>query len=152
MLTIRIGGNDLLQCLGLRRTSRKSVYEGPLGPLIASIAGQFLPYGFALSGPVMERYDDPQLLRAEFAQDLDHGLTSKSAIHPAQLAVVHGALAVSGADLSEARAILTPAAPAVFAFSGRMAEPATHRSWAQSILRRAELYGVADPLPAALHA
>ncbi len=152
VLAVRIGGNDLLQCLGLRRPAHRTLYDGPLGPLIAELAGAFLPHSFALSAPVMERYDDPQLLRAEFSRDLEHGLTSKTAIHPAQLPVIHAALAVPAADLAEADSVLAAGAPAVFGAAGRMCEPATHRRWAEAIRVRAELYGVADPLPIALTA
>jgi citrate lyase beta subunit len=152
VLAIRIGGNDLLQCLGMRRPAHRTIYEGPLGALIANLAGAFLPHGFALSAPVMERYDDPVLLRAEFSRDLEHGLTSKTAIHPAQLAVIHAALAVPASDLAEAQEVLAEHAPTVFGRSGRMCEPATHWRWAATVVRRAALYGIADPLPIALQA
>lgn len=147
VLAVRIGGNDLLQALGVRRAPHRISYDGPLGAIIASIAGLFLPWGFALSAPVMERFDDPVLLREEMLRDLDHGLTSKTAIHPAQVPVIHGALAVSSADLAEAEQIVSEGAPAVFAAAGRLCEPATHRRWADRITRRAALFGVADPLP-----
>lgn len=152
ILALRIGGNDLLQCLGLRRPPHRTLYDGPLGPLVASLAGLFLPYGFALTAPVMERYDDPQMLRAEFARDLEHGLTSKTAIHPAQLAVIHGGLAVPAADLADAHLMTAANGRAVFGNGGRMCEPATHCRWAECIIRRAALYGVADPLPIAMPA
>lgn len=152
VLAVRIGGNDLLQSLGVRRSPYRTSYDGPLGPIISSIAGMLLPYGFALSAPVMERFDDPMLLREEMMRDLEHGLTSKTAIHPAQIAVIQGALAVGSADLAEAQAILSERAPAVFAAGGRLCEPATHARWADAIIRRAELFGVADPLPLVRHA
>jgi citrate lyase beta subunit len=95
----------------------------------------------------MERFDDPVLLREEMLRDLDHGLTSKTAIHPAQVPVIQNALAVSSADLAEAHAIGDASAPAVFASGGRLCEPATHTRWATTIIRRAALFGVADPLP-----
>lgn len=150
VLVVRIGGNDLLQCLGLRRPPNRTAYDGPLGPLIANLAGTFLPHGFALSAPVMERYDDPHLLRAEVVRDLEHGLTSKTAIHPAQLPVIHAALAVPSSELAEARTILSGQAAPVFGSAGRMCEVATHRRWAEAIVARSDLYGVADPLPIAL--
>lgn len=152
VLAVRIGGNDLLQGLGVRRSPHRISYEGPLGSAIATIAGLYLPYGFALSAPVMERYDDPMLLRDEVLRDLDHGLTSKTAIHPAQVAVIQAALAVSSADLTEAETIRDETAPAVFARAGRLCEPATHARWADTIIRRAALFGVADPLPLARQA
>ena len=152
VLALRIGGNDLLSALGLRRSALRTCYDGPLGPLIAALAGCFLPHGFALSGPVMERFADLHLLREEIARDLEHGLSSKTAIHPAQLPVIHGALAVGSEELAQARDLLCGDAPAVFARAGAMCEPATHARWAEALVRRADLFGVADPLPFARQA
>jgi citrate lyase beta subunit len=147
ILALRIGGNDLLKALGCRRPLARSCYDGPLGPVIANLAGAFLPWGFALSAPVMERFDAPDLLRDEVARDLEHGLLTKTAIHPGQVAVIQAAFAVPSSELAEARMILAADSPAVFARGGAMCEPATHRSWAEKLVRRAELFGVADPLP-----
>jgi citrate lyase beta subunit len=83
---------------------------------------------------------------------LDHGLLTKTVIHPAQIAVVHAALAVSSSEVAQARAILAGGSPAVFASGGTMCEPATHRGWARTLIRRAELFGIADPLPLAREA
>ena len=152
VLCLRIGGNDLLNAMGLRRARARTAYEGPLGPAIARLVGEFAPWGFALSAPVMERYDDPLLLRDEVARDVEHGLLTKTAIHSAQVPVIQGALAVGSDELAEARLILADDAPAVFAADGAMCEPATHRRWAALLERRAVLFGVADPLPATRHA
>jgi citrate lyase beta subunit len=147
VLALRIGGNDLLKALGCRRPVMRTCYDGPLGAVIASLAGAFLPWGFALSAPVMERFDAPDLLREEVARDLEHGLLTKTAIHPGQVAVIQAAFAVASSELADARMILAADCPAVFARSGAMCEPATHRCWAEKLVRRAELFGVADPLP-----
>lgn len=145
VLAVRIGGNDLLSLMGTRRAADRTAYDGPLGPLIARLAGEFIPWGFALSAPVMERFDDPGLLAAEVRLDVDHGLLSKTAIHPAQLPIVHEALAVSPDELAAARAVLADDAAAVFAIDGAMCEPATHARWARQVIARAELIGVTDP-------
>lgn len=152
VLCLRIGGNDLLHAMGLRRARTRTAYEGPLGPAIARLVGEFAPWGFPLSAPVMERYDDPLLLREEVARDVEHGLLTKTAIHPAQVAVIQGALAVGADALADARLILADDAPAVFAADGAMCEPATHRRWAALLVRRAALFGIADPIPVTRHA
>jgi citrate lyase beta subunit len=152
ILALRIGGNDLLKVLGCRRSRTRTCYEGPLGPAIGALVGAFAPWGFQLSAPVMERFDDPGLLVREVARDIEHGLLSKTAIHPRQISIIQGALAVGSAELEEARAILDQQAPAVFGRDGAMCEPATHRDWAQVLIRRAALFGVADPLPLACRA
>jgi citrate lyase beta subunit len=146
VLALRIGGNDLLQALGARRARSRTIYDGPLGPLVSRLVGDFAPWGFALTGPVMELYDDPPLLREEVLRDLEHGLVGKTAIHPSQVSVIHGAMAVPPDELAAAKAVMSEQAPAVFALGGSMMEPATHRRWAAATLRRAELFGVADQL------
>ncbi|GGR07849.1 HpcH/HpaI aldolase/citrate lyase family protein [Deinococcus ruber] len=148
----RIGGNDLMHALGIRRTPGRTVYEGPLERVISMLVGVFKPYGFCLSSPVYEIYSDLVTLEREVRQDLEYGLCGKTIIHPGQLSTVLGSYAVQQADLLEAQAILAPDAPAVFKMNGRMCEPATHRGWAQDILTRAARFGVlSDAHSTALH-
>jgi citrate lyase beta subunit len=146
ILVLRIGGNDLLQAMGLRRPANRTAYEGPLGSLIGQLVAGFAPWGFALSAPVLERYADAALLREEVLRDIEHGLLTKTAIHPAQIAVIQNALAVPADEEEEARLVLAEGSPAVFGREGVMCEPATHRGWAERLLQRASLFGIADPL------
>ena len=145
-ITLRIGGNDLMNALGVRRRPGQTLYEGPLAATIGQLVGIFRPYGLSLSSPVYEVFSDLKTLAREIEQDLDYGLTGKTIVHPMQLATVLEAFRVSATDYAEAQAILQPDAPAVFQMNGRMAEPATHRHWAAQVLRRAELYGVIPEL------
>lgn len=147
ILALRIGGNDLLQTMGLRRPAGRTAYEGPLGSIIAGLVAGFAPWGFALSAPVMERFGDTALLLEEVARDIEHGLLTKTAIHPDQVAVIHAALAVPADQVEEARLVLAEDGPAVFARAGVMCEPATHRGWAERLMDRAALFGIADRLP-----
>jgi citrate lyase beta subunit len=147
VLVLRIGGNDLMHVLGLRRAPGRTAYDGPLGPLIATLVATFAPWGFALSAPVMERFGDLPLLREEVARDIEHGLITKTAVHPDQIPIIHTALAVTPGDAEEAQRVLDPSGPAVFARDGVMCEPATHRLWAERLLARAALFGIAEPLP-----
>jgi citrate lyase beta subunit len=142
VLTLRIGGNDLLHLLALRRVPGQTVHEGPLAHTIQMLAGTFLPWGFALSSPVYEVFSDSATLRRELRQDLERGLSGKTVIHPCQIGVVSAAYRVDARQLEQARAILEPDAAAVFSLGGAMCEPATHRNWAERTLRRARLYGV----------
>lgn len=146
ILVLRIGGNDLMQSMGLRRPPGRTSYDGPLGAVIAMLVATFSPWGFQLSAPVMERFGDAALLRRELVRDIDHGLLTKTAIHPDQIPIIQGALSVPAHEVEEARAILDPNGPAVFAQSGVMCEPATHRVWAERLLARADVFGVVDGL------
>lgn len=140
---VRIGGNDILNVLGVRRSRARTAYDGPLGLAIATMASVFLPEGMALSAPVFEHYAQTDLLREEVARDLEHGLLTKTAIHPAQVAVIHDALRPVPFEVEEARAILAREARAVFGLGGSMCEPTTHARWAANVLDRVRVHGIA---------
>jgi citrate lyase beta subunit len=147
IIALRIGGNDLMGCLGLRRSPSRTLYDGPMGYVIPMLCGIMGAAGFALTAPVFERMDNFELLEQELALDVGHGLVGKTAIHPSQIETIHAALRVSVEDLNSARLILQKDAAAVFKHGGAMCEPATHRTWAQSIVDRAEWHGVRAESP-----
>jgi citrate lyase beta subunit len=144
IITLRLGGNDLMQLLSLRRVPGQTIHEGPLSHTVQMLVGTFLPWGFSLSSPVYEVFSDPATLRRELRQDVERGLMGKTIIHPTQIQVVADAYRVEPQQLEQARAILEPDAGAVFALDGAMCEPTTHRGWAERMLRRAQMYGVLD--------
>jgi citrate lyase beta subunit len=152
ILALRIGGNDLLQCIGARRSAERTAYDGPLGTIIANLVSAFAPYGFALSAPVFEHFANGALLREEVERDIEHGLLTKTAIHPNQIGAIQARYAVTGDELAEARAILGEDAAAVFASRGAMCEPRTHGRWASAILRRYEAFGMAPQIGVAASA
>ncbi|HEY9777481.1 MAG TPA: HpcH/HpaI aldolase/citrate lyase family protein [Planktothrix sp.] len=145
ILCLRIGGNDLLRCLGIRRDCSRTIYDTPLGVLIPQLVMEFSPHGFGLTGPVFESFDPAHysVLRDEVERDLQCGLFGKTAIHPTQIAVIEDAWKVSEVEYEEATRIVAPDAPAVFKCSRmQMCEPTTHAPWAQKILQRAQVYGI----------
>ncbi|HVQ08253.1 MAG TPA: HpcH/HpaI aldolase/citrate lyase family protein [Allosphingosinicella sp.] len=142
ILAIRIGGNDLLKAIGARRSAVRTAYDGPLGTMIAGFVAAFAPFGFALSAPVFEHFANADLLREEVERDLEHGLFTKTAIHPAQIEIIQAAYAVDADTLAEAEALVMDEPRGVFASRGAMCEPETHGNWAHSIIRRAEAFGV----------
>lgn len=138
VLALRIGGNDLLALLGMRRPRDRSIYRTALGPTIANLVTIFKPHGFELTAPVLEHLDCPELLMEELADDLAHGLCGKTAIHPSQLKIINAAFQTTATDVSAARRILLDER-AVFQYQGSMCEIATHAEWARQTLARAEL-------------
>ncbi|HYI48597.1 MAG TPA: HpcH/HpaI aldolase/citrate lyase family protein [Allosphingosinicella sp.] len=142
ILAIRIGGNDLLKAIGARRSALRTAYDGPLGAMIAGFVAAFAPFGFALSAPVFEHFANADLLREEVERDLDHGLFTKTAIHPSQIDVIQAAYKVDADALAEARAMVTDEPRGVFASRGAMCEPETHRDWAHMTIRRAQIFGI----------
>ncbi|MFL6658759.1 MAG: HpcH/HpaI aldolase/citrate lyase family protein [Massilia sp.] len=141
ILALRIGGNDLLALLGLRRPRNMTIYRTPLGPVIARLVTTFRPYGFVLTAPVFEHLDLPELLNQEVAEDIAYGMVGKTAIHPSQIAPIEQHYRVKPNDLEAARAILDVDSPAVFQMHHSMCEVATHRAWAQRMVEQSQLFG-----------
>lgn len=142
ILAIRVGGNDLLSCLRMRRLPDVTLYDSPLGSLIYRLLGVFVPHGFYLSSPVFEYLDKPDLFADELKRDVALGLVGKTVIHPNQIPAVKTAFVVSPTDHAQAVAILANDAKAVFKQNNTMLEPATHRAWAKEIMARADVFGV----------
>lgn len=142
VLMLRIGGNDLMNLLGIRRPRGLTLYDTPLGLVISQLATVFKPHGFALSAPVFEYLDDVPTLSKEIALDLAHGLTGKTAIHPSQINSIETCYAVDNQDYEMAVKLCDSDSPAVFKMHNAMCEVATHQQWARSILNRQACYGV----------
>ncbi len=133
---IRIGGNDLLSLIGMRRPRGMTIYDTPIGDVISSLVRVFKPKGFQLTAPVFEYFDDEHTLAQELRRDLAHGLCGKTAIHPCQIDIIERSYRVSEEDVSVARKMLDQKSAGVFKMNGAMCEPATHSSWAVEILAR----------------
>ena len=141
ILLLRIGGNDLLSLLGMRRPKHFTLYETPIGLVIKQLVTWFKPFGFNLSAPVFDYLNDPVTLEREIALDLAHGLVGKTAIHPSQIAMIEANYPVEYEDYDMAIQITDPKALAVFKLHNTMCEVATHTQWALNILERQRCYG-----------
>jgi citrate lyase beta subunit len=150
ILALRIGGNDLLHHLGLRRPTDKTLYETPLGFIIYQLITIFKPYGFELTAPVFEHLNKNELLMKETQHDISCGLIGKTAIHPEQLHIIESCFQINHDDLATARAILHEKAEAVFKMNGSMCEIATHRSWANNVIKRHQFYGNGEFQPSSI--
>jgi citrate lyase beta subunit len=139
---LRIGGNDLMNLLGIRRPRQLTLYDTPLGNVISQLVTVFKPYHFSLSAPVFEYLNDDDTLQKEIQRDLAYGLIGKTAIHPSQIAHIEAAYAVELEDYEMAIKLIDSAAPAVFKMHHAMCEVATHRQWAIGILNRQQRYGI----------
>lgn len=141
IVALRIGGNDLMSVISMRRSRTLTLYDGPMGYVIKMLVSVFCPKNFALTAPVCEQIENPQLLEAELALDIAHGLVGKTAIHPSQIDIIQRALMVDTYDHADALRILN-STQAVFKSQGAMCEPSTHKRWAAAILERAQHYGI----------
>ena len=141
ILALRIGGNDLLALLGLRRPRAMTIYRTPLGPVIARLVTIFRPHGFMLTAPVFEHLDLPELLDQEVMEDIAYGMVGKTAIHPSQILPIEEHYKVKPQDLAVAHAILDENSPAVFKMYESMCEVATHRAWAERMVAQSHVFG-----------
>lgn len=141
IVALRVGGNDLLSHLALRRVRGQTLYDGPLAGCLSQLMCSFSGSGFALTAPVFDITDDPETLARECERDVNFGFVGKTAIHPCQIDTIQHSFMVPDSQLQDAREVLNTSAPAVFKRGGAMLEPATHRAWASRILARAEIYG-----------
>jgi len=148
ILSLRIGGNDLLSLLGMRRPRGRTLYQTPLGLVISRLVTTFKPSGFNLSAPVFEYLDDVETLVREVHEDLAHGLIGKTAVHPDQVPVIEACYRIQASDLEMANQILREDASAVFRMHGSMCEPATHQNWAHRLRKSASCFGLHDGEPA----
>ena len=140
ILAIRVGGNDLLNVLSLRRQRHKTLYDGPLGYVMKMLVSTFGSRQFALTAPVCELIERNDILAEELKADIEHGFVGKTAIHPHQIDTINHALAVEATEYEDALRIVN-SGTAVFKHNGAMCEPATHTRWAENILARAQYYG-----------
>ncbi len=141
ILMLRIGGNDLMNLLGIRRPRAMTLYETPLGHVIAQLVTVFKPYGFSLAAPVFEYLADADTLQKEIRLDLAHGLIGKTAIHPDQVPIIEAMYGVDSEDYEMALALNQSASPAVFRMHDAMCEVETHKRWGQDIIDRRQCYG-----------
>jgi citrate lyase beta subunit len=163
VLAVRIGAADFSAAYGIRRPRGHTVYDvqpvaNAIGDIV-NVLGRADETGFVITGPVWE-YFSPAGRKpdAEPAGELDglireitldraNGLIGKTVIHPSHVAVVHALSVVSAEDYEDASDIVRLAAEGggVMASSShnKMNESGPHRAWAERVLRRAEVFGVA---------
>lgn len=141
VLALRVGGNDLLSHLALRRVRGQTLYDGPLAGCLSQLMCNLRGRGFALTAPVFDITDDPVTLARECQRDVDFGFVGKTAIHPNQIDIIQQSFAVPQSSYLDAQQVLDSDAPAVFKRDGAMMEPATHSAWAERTLARAAIYG-----------
>lgn len=142
VLALRIGGNDLLRVLGMRRPRGVTLYDTPMGALLAQLVLTFKPHGFALTAPVFDYLDDDLLLAEEARRDIAFGFCGKTAIHPSQISIIETVFKVKAVELEAARRLIEPNCPAVFRLGGAMYEAAVHGPWAQRVFVRAMHFGI----------
>ncbi len=147
ILCLRIGGNDLLNLMGLKRLPGLTAYDTPLRTVIEQLVIGFRPHGYELSAPVFDFIDDRSTLINEVNHDISYGLLAKTAIHPVQLAVIEQQYALyTERHIEQARAVLSDDAKGVFRLNGQMMERTCHANWAIRTLALADQLTHADTI------
>lgn len=158
VLAVRLGVTDLCAAYGLRRSPESTAYDlalvaGVIGDVV-NVLGRADGSGFTVTGPVWEYFplgrsgaELTGLLR-EIALDRVNGLLGKTCVHPSQVPAVHASLVVGHEEYCDARDVLGSAAErgggvVGSAYANKMNEVKPHRAWAERVLGRAELFGVA---------
>jgi citrate lyase beta subunit len=132
------------------------VVTGPVWEYYSATERLFKPQ--LRSSPFEEHHE--RALRAELlARDLDglirevvldrtNGLTGKTVIHPTHVAAVHALSVVPAEEWSDARDVLATNAQggaSASSFGNKMNESKPHMQWAERVLLRARIFGVARP-------
>ena len=150
ILNVRVGGNDLCNLFGFRRSSFESIHS--IKPVANILSDIMTVYGtdYVVSGPVWEYYSgknwDTGLIH-ELKEDRLNGFVGKTVIHPKQIPFVNQIYAVNRKDYEDACSILNWDLNSHSLVSGstekeRMNEYKTHRKWAEKIIFLAEVYGI----------
>ena len=143
ILTLRLGGEDLMQYLGLKRRCEDNIYE-LVAParVIADVINTFKPFGFNISATVFNCIDKHELYEKNVFEDLRQGLIGKTIIHPNQIDPINDAYKVTAQEYEMASKMLDINTDAIIVQGGQMGEKFAHTSWAKVILQRHKYYGL----------
>jgi citrate lyase beta subunit len=133
VIALRIGANDLLGAIGLKREPGQTIYDTPLRSTIERLITLFRPAGFELSAPVCDLIGEPETLSREVIQDIAWGFYAKSCIHPAQLALVEECFTQAMVRQQQQAYALLHNNNVVFKDNDQMLEAACHTNWAKRI-------------------
>ena len=143
VLSLRLGGEDMMNYLSLKRKCEDNIYElaGP-ARVIGDVLNIFKPYGFNISATVFNCINQSELYNKNVHEDLKQGLLGKTIIHPNQIEPINQAYKVSQEDYTMANKMLNDDTKAIIVENGQMGEKFAHTSWAKVILLRYEFYGL----------
>lgn len=153
VLNIRVGGNDLSNMFGVRRTVKQNIYDiGVIRDVLINIINVFATE-YVVSAPVWEYFGSDSKgewligLKKELELDRLNGFIGKTAIHPSQLPVINESLKVSLRDYNDAKAIMEWETEELAVAKGgidisRMNEKKTHKKWAERVLIMAKVFGI----------
>lgn len=143
ILTLRLGGEDMMQFLGLKRRCEDNIYT-LVAPsrVIADVLTCFKPYGFNVTATVFNCIHQDELYKENVREDLRQGLIGKTIIHPNQIDPINEAYRVSPQEFEMATRMLEKETKAIIVQEGQMGEKFAHTAWAKVILERHRFFGL----------
>lgn len=155
ILTIRIGGEDILAQFGLIRKEYESYFENFLmHNYFFNIYSTFKP-NFNISAPVFpfiweenkQEFDNIKIFNIfmnEVEKEINIGIFNKTVIHPTQAKTLNNFYKITKKEYEIAETILKEfeKGKAVIKHNNRMYEYKVHSKWANSILNRYKNYGI----------
>jgi len=143
ILTLRIGGEDMLKTMNLKKDCQYSIHNFHISSKIfADIFSIFKPIELNITAPVYNCLKNEDIFIKEVKRDIKEGFFGKTIIHPNQAIITNNIYKVSQDELNEAKEILNINNNAIFRYKDKMCEPSAHNSWAKTIIKRASIYGV----------
>ena len=142
VLVVRIGGEDILSILDIRRDGEKTLYEiMPLYLVLSQIMMIFKSDGFNISSPVFSNFGKNNIFLDEVKLDIEHSIFNKTTIHPNQVKIINQKYKVTADELRVAKKLID-GTEAVFSDSQKMYEKKTHINWAFNIIKRFKNFGL----------
>jgi citrate lyase beta subunit len=141
ILTIRVGSEDIMSHLGIKKGCESSYDILPLATILTSVLITFRPYGFNISATVYKCYKDIEKFKEEVTKDISNGFWSKTIIHPNQIEIINNLYKVSTDEYTIAQKLLS-SDDAVLTNNQQMYEKKPHTNWANTIIDRANIYGI----------
>ncbi|MDH4944281.1 HpcH/HpaI aldolase/citrate lyase family protein [Sulfurimonas sp. C5] len=142
ILLVRFGLEDMLRQLSMRRSCDESVFDFAAGSaVIGNLIAIFKSAGLSISGGVYPCFQDDEGFKRDVLRDLKEGLFGKTIIHPAQIDILNELYKVTQEEYDEAQEILQ-SENVVFEQNGKMAEQKTMQHYSETIVQRAEVYGI----------
>ena len=145
ILTLRLGGEDMMQHLGLKRKCEDDIYS-LIAParVIADVLNTFKPFGFNVTATVFNCIDQDRLYKTNVKEDLRQGLIGKTIIHPNQIHAINETYKVSSQEYAMAVKMLDKNTEAIIVQNGQMGEKFAHTSWAKIIFERHRFFGLRE--------
>ncbi len=153
VLNVRVGANDLCNIYGVRCPINHTIYDvGCVKNALVDIVSVF-GNDYIVSGPVWNYFGNndsepwAQGLRKEIELDRMNGFIGKTAIHPAQLPIIHEEMKVLREDYEDACSILdwkSSTGVEKGIHGTRMNEVKCHEKWAKRTKLLADIYGIKE--------